>query len=308
MFIIPLLTLVICQNINNSVFSPSTPASWKWQEGTRFAGGELVFTKENKIELIKKPLKEYYILTEGYSSHWNKVEYRNSTYAASIGNQSKPHIPYYPNSDTFYTDFSVAEFTFNNLKIENVGSRLEMTGTCSYHIEYGRKGESKTIKLKEEDISVKFVADSSSLSKKAILYPLPKVSEKDSLQFDKEVLGAIVDLLEKNHDKSPKQLQRICEKKREANPNSPMWVAVEHYFFGLTFSPNSGGKPSLALEGTSYILAWGWEIYSETIGHGLSLFGDKSPGPRGDSRGDFQPNIAYWGSFGLMGWKPNYKK
>jgi hypothetical protein len=127
-------------------------------------------------------------------------------------------------------------------------------------------------------------------------------------RFDQEVLKEIVELLEKNPGMSDLDLQQKAERLRIKEGESPKWVAVEHYFFGLTHSylVLNGIAPRQASAAAAFLLPWGYESYSATIGWGIyyadRFIGGRSrpPGPRGF----FTDNIADWGNLGLLGWKP----
>jgi len=261
--------------------------SWLWVKGTKFTGTTLVFTSDKKIGI--KPSKEkLHIYSKNYVSNWEpNGSARIDTAIHSIFQGPAPE------------DYSGVTFKFENLKVDG----LEMTGTCSYEIIYGFKGDTQAKKLKEDKVPVKFI--SSGLITITSNQPNPNNAgqpgdpkiPKDPLtepeRFDQEVLKEIQNLIKDNPGKTDYDLQQVAEKIRKKG-DSPKRVAVEHYFFGLTCSYFllNGVVP----RGLSEEVAFQLTFHYETLSPLISL----NPGPRGE----FTNNIAKWGYRGLIGWRP----
>ena len=125
--------------------------AWLWREGTEFTGTTLVFTNDKKIEI--KPSKEkLHIYSKKYGSNWvNPSGFFGFKSNASANIFTAIHaIPQGPAGE----DYSGVTFMFKNLKVN--GS--EMTGTCSYSITYGFKGDRQAKELKGDKVPVKFIS------------------------------------------------------------------------------------------------------------------------------------------------------
>ena len=122
---------------------------------------------------------------------------------------------------------------------------------------------------------------------------IPKDQLTEPERFDQDVLKEIQNLIKDNPGKTDLELQKAAEKIRKKR-DSPKWVAVEHYFFGLSCSYFllNGVVP----RGLSEEVAFQLTFHYETLSPLISL----NPGPRGK----FTDNIADWGAKGLTGWRP----
>ena len=128
--------------------------------------------------------------------------------------------------------------------------------------------------------------------------PFSKLTPSE--KFDQEVLKEIVEIFEKNPDMWAIPLANRVLGLRNKHGNSPKWVAVEHYFFARTlrYLFNNGYFPTFRA-GVAVTLTSGYEAVAPT----LDLFrpiNDRGSG----QRGEFTENIANWGAYGLIGWKP----
>ena len=208
-------------------------------------------------------------------------------------------------------DYSGVTFKFENLKVDG----LEMTGTCSYEIIYGFKGDKQSKKLKGDKVPVKFI--SSGLITITSNQPnpnnagqpgdpkIPKDPLTPSEKFDQEVLKEINEIFEKNPGEFSITLWDKANSMRKKNGDSPKWVAVEHYFFGLTLQPvpNRDLVEPFNLSfptfraGVFLMLTRGYEYLSPNVPAPIN---DPGSGPRGA----FTENIALWGTYGLLGWRP----
>ena len=274
--------------------------AWLWSEGTKFTGTTLVFTSDNKIEI--KPSKEkLHIYAEKYDSNWINPSFffGFKPKAAAYISIKKGHGAFLIETMALGSDVSTVYFKFENLKV--VGS--EMTGTCTFSISYGFKGDKKYKELEGDKVPVKFI--SSGLITITSNQPnpnnagqpgdpkIPKDPLTPSEKFDQDVLKEIQNLIKDNPGKTDLELQKAAEKIRKKG-DSPKWVAVEHYFFGLSCSYFllNGVVP----RGLSEEVAFQLTFHYETLSPLISL----NPGPRGK----FTDNIADWGAKGLTGWRP----
>ena len=167
-------------------------------------------------------------------------------------------------------------------------------------------------KLKEDKVPVKFtVSNLTNVSNQ----PNPNNAGQpgdpnpltESERFDQEVLKEIVEIIEKNPGKTDLELWEITQLMRFKGDSSKL-VAVEHYFIGLvkSYLMLNGIAPRQASAAAAFLLPWGYEHYSATIGWAIyyadhAIGGQtRPPGPREY----FTDNIADWGNLGLLGWKP----
>ena len=129
--------------------------AWLWSEGTKFTGTTLVFTSDNKIEI--KPSKEkLHIYAEKYDSNWINPSFffGFKPKAAAYISIKKGHGAFLIETMALGSDVSTVDFKFENLKV--VGS--EMTGTCTFSISYGFKGDKKYKELEGDKVPVKFIS------------------------------------------------------------------------------------------------------------------------------------------------------
>jgi hypothetical protein len=284
--------------------------SWLWSEGTKFTGTTLVFTSDKKIQI--GPAKEkLHIYCKKYESSW-------TNYNAYIRTE-KGHSAFLLETMALGSDVSTVDFKFENLKV--VGS--EMTGTCTFSISYGFKGDKELKELKGDKVPVKFI--SSGLITITSNQPnpnnagqlgdpkIPKSPLTESEKFDQDVLKEIQNLIKDNPGKTDLQLQKAAQGIRKKEGNSPKWVAVEHYFFALHYTSflgfdqaigNTGIIPNIG-NGMGLGLVWeAWQLTGGNLAGAAAeyIMGNPSlwPGPRGD----FRTNILQWGRLGTMGWRP----
>jgi hypothetical protein len=198
-----------------------------------------------------------------------------------------------------------------------------MTGTCTFSISYGFKGDKELKELKGDKVPVKFI--SSGLITITSNQPnpnnagqlgdpkIPKSPLTESEKFDQDVLKEIQNLIKDNPGKTDLQLQKAAQGIRKKEGNSPKWVAVEHYFFALHYTSflgfdqaigNTGIIPNIG-NGMGLGLVWeAWQLTGGNLAGAAAeyIMGNPSlwPGPRGD----FRTNILQWGRLGTMGWRP----
>ena len=282
--------------------------AWLWVKGTKFTGTTLVFASDKKIGI--KPSKEkLHIYSKDYVSNWEpNGSARIDTAIHSIFQGPAPE------------DYSGVTFKFENLKVDG----LEMTGTCSYEIIYGFKGDKQSKKLKEDKVPVKFI--SSGLITITSNQPNPnnagqpgdpKIPEgplTESEKFNQEVLKEIDEIFEKNPGEFSITLWEKADRMRKMNGDSPKWVAVEHYFFGRTLRPFADRDFVESLNqltgddmplfptfraGVFLMFTRGYERVAPIVNL-VRPINDRGSG----QRGDFRENIALWGTYGLLGWRP----
>ena len=127
---------------------------------------------------------------------------------------------------------------------------------------------------------------------------IPKDPLTPSEKFDQEVLKEIVEIFEKNPGEFSITLWDKANSMRKKNGDSPKWVAVEHYFFGRTLEFFMLNDRFFDLSaGVAVMLTRGYEYLSPNVPAPIN---DPGSGPRGE----FSDNIANWGAYGLMGWRP----
>jgi len=293
--------------------------SWLWVEGTKFTGTTLVFTSDKKIGI--KPSKEkLHIYSKNYGSNWdNPSAFFGFKSNASARIDTPGHMYLQGPDKTIGEDYSSVTFKFENLKVD--GS--EMTGTCSYEIKYGFKGDKQLKELKGDKVPVKFI--SSGLITITSNQPNPnnagqpgdpKIPEgplTPSEKFDQDVLKEIQNLIKDNPGKTDLELQKAAEKIRKKG-DSPKWVAVEHYFFALHYtsflsldqSPTGMTAVIPAIGGMALGLGWeAWDLSFGNLGGAAAQYIMRDPVSRWPGpRGDFQTNILRWGTLGTMGWRP----
>lgn len=129
--------------------------AWLWSEGTKFTGTMLVFTSDSKIEI--KPSKEkLHIYAKKYDSHWVNPSFffGFKPKAAAYIRTEKGHGAFLIETMALGADVSTVDFKFENLVVN--GS--EMTGTCTFSISYGFKGDKELKELKGDNVPVKFTS------------------------------------------------------------------------------------------------------------------------------------------------------
>lgn len=164
----------------------------------------------------------------------------------------------------------------------------KLTGKCNLHkgmrsitveisLELGVSGSDVTIP--SESISEQDITDADIQA------------EKD--KFNQDVNTEIKKMIALNPNASPRDLMWKMQERRTGQfgeKDSPLLVAVEHYFFGRWFGQIIPDiyKPSLPFITDMYEIAWPYMT---------PWLGIKPPGPRGP----FSDEISDWGALGLMG-------
>lgn len=213
MIILTILIVLINQSAKTSDDSGPIVNEWKWVEGTKFVGKTLSFEKDGLVT-TKNP-REMHIYTKilpqkgsiaGIASDteivggttekkqnpavmehgsnvyaigvWNKRPLKKNNFEATIS-WGVPHAAFL---NVYLQDISSGSMKIENIKITGSGLSLEMTGICSYDIEYAKKGDRSTTKEKENNVPVKFIASRRPAQPKPMVFSPQTLAELEDIR------------------------------------------------------------------------------------------------------------------------------
>lgn len=271
--------------------------AWLWVEGTKFTGTTLVFTSDKKI-IIKPSKEKLHIYSKKYGSNWdNPSAFFGFKSNASAQIFTANHaIPQGPAGEAY----SGVTFEFESLKV--TGS--EMTGTCSYSIYYGFKGDTQAKKLKEDKVPVKFI--SSGLITITLNQPNPNNAgqpgdpkiPKSPLTADESARDIIAKALadsKGNVAGAERLVQRMRHASQEASDN-PALIRAQYWLKGRNGAAELGA-PLANLLGNGYLTGKEWGVGFDSF---TSWYDEKLPW----KPSPYDPQTREWYSNGVNNTMP----